>query len=157
MSDKDLYWAAGVLEGEGCFTQGAYGSGSNRFRQLVIVCSMTDRDILERLQVILGGTIETKPRIDKRYVNAKPLYRWYITNRIDSERVMNLLKPIMGIRRKARIEELLKYSEENPPRYNTVKHGTRNEYRKGCRCLDCKEANNSYVRDLRKRNKSCKK
>jgi len=129
------------------------GNGSNRLRQIQITCSMTDLDVLQRLQSILGGNIENKPRLDKRYSNPKPLYRWYITKRREVEPLLHILQPLMGNRRSAKIQEIINYADANQPRYNLVKHGTRNMYRRGCRCSDCKEASNAYARNYRKKNK----
>lgn len=47
---KDIAWVAGLLEGEGCF----YVSPDSR--TLNIYMRSTDRDVVERLKAITGGT-----------------------------------------------------------------------------------------------------
>jgi len=60
MSDLELGWVAGILEGEGCFfvtTRKTAKYGPYVYAR-VTVC-MTDRDIIERLQHVTGvGVLE---------------------------------------------------------------------------------------------------
>lgn len=48
MKDSDIYWLAGLLEGEGCFSNG------KKAPQLRLRVGMTDRDIIERAATIMG-------------------------------------------------------------------------------------------------------
>lgn len=54
MELKDLYWLAGLLEGEGCFTY----SGSTPMVQL----QMTDKDVVERASLLLKGSLGRRTR-----------------------------------------------------------------------------------------------
>lgn len=150
MSESDLFWVAGLLDGEGSFTLGAEGSGSNRLRQIRITCAMTDLDTLQRLEKLLGGHISKTPRIDKRYNNPKPLWVWNITKRAEVVPILEELHPLMSIRRQNQIAKLLRYADTNKPIYGVQRHGTKNMYtHRGCRCDDCRKAVADYARNLR--------
>jgi hypothetical protein len=78
MSDLELGWVAGILEGEGCCfvtTRSKGGYGPYVYAR-VTVC-MTDRDILERLQRVTGiGTLE-KIR-ERENPQHKPISQWIV-------------------------------------------------------------------------------
>lgn len=95
---KDIYWLAGLLEGEGCF--GLSGSkGSAR-----ISLAMTDLDIIEKAAGILGGTVRQYPPKPNR----KQVYKVEI---FSSKAVgwMMTLFPLMGERRKQRMEKSIDF------------------------------------------------
>lgn len=155
LNEVETAWCAALLEGEGSFTLGAKSNRVNsiKVKQLRITCAMTDLDVLETLKMYSGIGNINGPRIDKRRPNSKPLYTWSATKRAAVQPFLQTIRPFMGLRRGAKIDELLKYAEDNPLIYGTVRHGTRNEYRKGCKCDPCMEAMRSYARDLRARKK----
>jgi hypothetical protein len=159
MSDVEISWVAGLLEGEGSFGLGAIKSTG--VRQIRISCSMTDEDTIQRLMMLTGGgNYNLEGRRDPRRVErSKPLYCWVIGKRADALELMRSIRPYMGQRRGAKIDELLQYAEENPPRNHrkgqSIPHGTRNGYRwHECRCEECKEAVNEYARRYRARKAS---
>ena len=100
MDKSDIAWLAGLFEGEGTFiwkkTGTFYGVPMARIK-------MADKDIIERVQVFLGGNIyEEKERQEgwkRQYCLA------YQGN--TAMRIMLLLRPYMGIRRSKRIDDLL--------------------------------------------------
>lgn len=101
LNQNDLHWLSGILEGEGYF--GIMADGDNKtFR--VQVCS-TDEDVIIRAsKILLGynrvGVSKNKPYRKKNYyqvnVNGKDAIAWMMT-----------LYSLMGIRRKARIREII--------------------------------------------------
>ena len=103
-----IAWAAGVLEGEGCF--GLYRAGKilvctgERKRSTHRVsCQMTDRDIVERVaNVFKVGTITT-------YAMQPPYKRRWIwtASTAQARKVMQRVLPYMGKRRTAKIQSLL--------------------------------------------------
>ncbi len=107
VSEKDLYWLAGLLEGEGSFLK-APPSKSNK---ISIQLEMTDKDVVERAAKILQTSVYT-PKIRNDY---KQTYKVNISFNRAAE-WMKLLFPLMGARRQQRIEECLK--EYNPLKYN---------------------------------------
>ena len=93
-------WFAGVFEGEGTF------ASTGRYTVRLSV-KMTDRDILEKLQVIAGGTIKD---VQRRYEPAhyKQIWTWYLDKSDEVSVAMERIKPYLGSRRLARLEEAQK-------------------------------------------------
>lgn len=158
MTDVEYAWVAGLLEGEGCFTFGPEGGrvNSKKVRQLRITCAMTDRDTVEKLHRTVGmGNINPESRLDKRRSHNKPLWVWSATRRVDVIALLQAIRLHMSERRGQRIDELLKYAEDNPPIYGgPLLHGTPRCYRTGCRCAECKGYNNRKAKVYRDRKKA---
>lgn len=103
-SDLDVAWLAGLLEGEGCFWFGDRG-------RVVIRLAMTDLDVVERAAAIMGGVIE-KPRLPKE-ANRKIVYACRVSGD-DAIAWMTRLRPMMGKRRQAKIDEVMAYRASRP-------------------------------------------
>lgn len=156
MRDIDRAWVAGILEGEGSFTLGAEGyraGGKPRIRQIQVTCGMTDEDVIRRLHRLAGiGNLHLGRRRDPRRANAKQMYVWQASKRLDVLPFLREIRPLMGERRGARIDELLDYAEKSPLIYHQpLICGTRRAYRKGCRCEKCRAETARYQRELRRR------
>lgn len=94
---RDIYWLAGLLEGEGCFSQHRHASPR-------LFVGMTDEDTILRAQKIMGcGTI-SKPK--RRRSHHKQM--WVLTVTAESVQWMMTLYSLMSERRQARIRECLK-------------------------------------------------
>ena len=93
---SDLYWAAGFIEGEGCF-QFNGGSGEVNAGQ------SEEYMPLLKLQRLFGGSVGD-PIIRKSY---KPKRRWVITGP-RARGVMMTLYPILSPRRQVQIYNILK-------------------------------------------------
>lgn len=96
MNEIQTAWAAGILEGEGCFDY-------NRLPKYPRVrVEMTDIDVIEKMQDVLGvGRISYTDRH-----GWKPTAILTISGK-DAIPVMRAVLPHMGVRRKAKIEGLL--------------------------------------------------
>lgn len=107
MSDRDLGWLAGILEGEGCFAM-AWDLRRKRRQVQVRVC-MTDEDVVRRCQSISGlGTLTPqKPSTAWNKPHHKPIWRWYVGRATDIHDLLTLVYPLMGARRQERIAECL--------------------------------------------------
>jgi hypothetical protein len=115
---------------------------------------MTDLDTIQKLKNLTTiGNISKESRLDPRRSNSKPFWVWVATKRADVIPLLLAIRSHMGQRRGSKIDELLTYASENPLIYNIVKHGTRNEYRKGCKCAACMAAMRSYAKELRHKKK----
>lgn len=123
---ENLAWAAGLIEGEGCFvdripktrkrvTPILDGWLPHDFRICVV---MTDRDVLQKLKDILGCGRLTGPTRSGKSTN-KPRYSYNICVHRHVYAIAVALYPYMGIRRKDRIKELiLEFTKHStPPRY----------------------------------------
>ena len=103
MTDNELHWLAGLLEGEGYFTLGISRRQPNAPR---IVLVMTDEDVVVRAANLIGGKVKRRP--DSRQGNRKPCY--VMTSRGGSNHViamMKMLRPLMGTRRGAKLDEII--------------------------------------------------
>ena len=93
----DLYWLAGLLEGEGCFNMSGSKVGSAR-----LSLNMTDLDVVERAAKLVGAEI----KYPKQYPNRKKVYRIELFSNKAAGWLMTLY-PLMGERRKQAIENTL--------------------------------------------------
>jgi hypothetical protein len=91
--NREWYWAAGFLEGEGSFTN---NRGYSR-----IGAGQKEREPLERLQRLLGGTI---------HLNNRELYVWNLS--VDAATTMEALRPLMSTRRRDQIDQTLTATAE---------------------------------------------
>ncbi len=103
-SATDIAWAAGLFEGEGCFTQG-HGNDATRTHLFRIIVVSTDLDVLERFKRVLGvGRISpVKHRLRPHH---KQQWRYDLGASVEVLRCVELLYPYLGIRRRARADEL---------------------------------------------------
>lgn len=90
-----LAWAAGFLEGEGSFNCN-HGSA-------VVQASQVQREPLDRLRTLFGGSIWSKKPVG---VGKQDIWVWYLTTS-RSAQVMMTLYAFMSPRRKTQIEQAL--------------------------------------------------
>ena len=105
MAKHELWWVAGVLEGEGSFIP-TYIRGNY---WLLIQVRNTDMSLLQALKDVTGvGTIWGPVKPEKR---AKPhwlpQYVWAVRRINDAKALMEMLHPIMSQKRQAQIEHSL--------------------------------------------------
>lgn len=98
--ESNIAWAAGLIEGEGCFTLHSDG------KRPYFLMDMTDKDVLEKFQVVFPNTNLRGPYIHKNKPKHKERFR------IDAYGdkaiiIMKSVYPYLGQRRKARVDELL--------------------------------------------------
>lgn len=105
MTNNDLQWLAGVLEGEGCFTttvqRGKYKGKSYEYVYPCIQLNMTDEDVVRRA----AGLLKVKYHRVSQSPN-KDTFQF----RLQGQRailMMKGLKLLMGERRQMRIAEIL--------------------------------------------------
>jgi hypothetical protein len=99
MTSEDIYWVAGILEGEGCF------SFDNKYGRKVTV-NMTDEDIILRLQAATGLGRVYGPYNHSNGAH-KVYYRWVVADRPSLARLLLAVYPLMGTRRQAKIATLV--------------------------------------------------
>ena len=117
MTEGEIQWLAGLLEGEGCF--GAWGPirGGRRLRAAVSL-KMTDRDVVERAHALLGLETIVMTKGDSRGKGWSDTYVWQ-ANGATAERIMRLVLPYMGERRTAKINEILAMDLSHRPKEAT--------------------------------------
>lgn len=110
MDDKDKYWLAGLLEGEGSFIKGPPTAPNSPGISL----QMTDEDVVARASALMGTKYHSYHRgKDKGW---KEIYQ---TN-LRGYRAVDLMRELydlMGIRRKQQIDKAI---EGYSPRYNRM-------------------------------------
>lgn len=115
MSDPLLVaWAAGVLEGEGCFSIFHRKTATQDHKSVAIHCEMTDEDTILKLQSVFDvGTINVrennKGRVDKR--PRKKTWIWSVQNKAGVSLVCKAILPLMSERRTLKIKEILDHVE----------------------------------------------
>jgi hypothetical protein len=132
--DPELIWLAGLLEGEGCFQCDPPN----------ITLQMTDRDVVERAMRIgqSGNFMGPIPRKNPKH---KDIYRWRVSSAGDVLILGLLLLPHMGTRRSEAIRKMICTAKN--VRTALSKHGTRAQYKRGCRCDPCRSACYAYQQD----------
>lgn len=109
ISVKDIAWVAGILEGEASFTT------SGRYNYPGISLEMTDLDIVERVRTIVDplGIVGVYERNREGFT--KPSYRLSL-NGTRAIQWMMTIYPLMSLRRKTKIRELLHYWKSLKPK-----------------------------------------
>ncbi len=116
ITETDWAWAAGYFEGEGCITirrrrpEDIYRSG-----HISLHVVSADRDVLERLRVIVGVGSITGPFMPASPLSKKPLCRWQVAGKKAEALCDNhLFVDLLGGRRRARIAEIRKELADQP-------------------------------------------
>ena len=141
MSDTELAWLAGLLEGEGAFILQRVPPTEREAARIRIKVSlqMTDRDVVEKVRDIVGlGTVRRAKTAKDHY---KPTYQWQISAMGAVAALLQLLAPHMGMRRQQQIAACLAAVEEagGVPRRRR-RHGQSKYQYDGCRCDICYQA-----------------
>ena len=113
-STKDIAWAAGVFEGEGCFyVPPEPARKRKRGRTPSVTLVSTDYDTVIRLRTIVGVGGIHGPTIRP---NRKPFWTWHVHSFEGVQHVIALFWSFLGIRRKAKAREaLLANLDRRPP------------------------------------------
>lgn len=88
LSLTDLAWAAGFIDGDGCIT--LYKNGA--FRKIIVTADSTDKELLDRLQVMFGGNITSKKKYKENHRDA---WTWKMNGSEMVIAVLELIEPLM--------------------------------------------------------------
>jgi len=103
VTDLQLAWLAGLLEGEGSFFTTTSRTGGHVYRYPQIRVNMTDRDVIERVAALFGTGVYTSRPYG---VSRKTSYKAILTG-LGAADLMRALRPLMGERRQSKIDEVL--------------------------------------------------
>lgn len=108
ISQRDLGWLAGLLEGEGCFRwhRQIRRDGRPDWFAPRILLQMTDEDIVRRAQAVVGIGHVRGPYGPYKG-GTKAHWAWTVSRNADAVGLMMTLYPLMGERRQAKIREIL--------------------------------------------------
>lgn len=112
VATRDLYWLAGLLEGEGSFhishaKPRLWRNERSTRASACLSLSMTDRDVVERAKTLMGLTSKTTVRVRANAMSTKPAYMIQ-TSGWRAIAWMQTLWPLLGERRRARISQIVK-------------------------------------------------
>jgi len=102
MTDQELYWLAGLLEGEGSFLAGP-PSAPNSVR---IALTMTDADVVARVAELWHVAYNEVRKERCRAMGWKPNFYVHLRGKA-AVQLMERLLPLMGHRRQSQIERAL--------------------------------------------------
>ena len=110
MEERDLYWVAGLLEGEGSFHISKQKSGKSVYRYVRVMCNMSDEDVVRRLHKVTGvGRIGGPYKAPgKKRQHWTPMWRWTVCAKREVATIISAVYPLMGERRKKQIRDSLK-------------------------------------------------
>ena len=97
---EDIIWAAGLLEGEGCFT---VHSKTHPY----LLLDMTDKDVVEKLYSIFPFGNFRGPYIHHKRPEHKPRWRFDAFGP-SCYAIMVMVYPFMGNRRQEKIKQLIR-------------------------------------------------
>lgn len=111
ISTFDIYWLAGLLEGEGCFCISKRHANGKTYPKIVISLDMTDLEPVEKVSKLFNRKIWKNNRLaEKGY---KPSYRVISENNKAAAWMMTLF-PLMSPRRQNKIKECLDVWKTQP-------------------------------------------
>lgn len=102
-----IVYAAGLLEGEGCFSK--HIRKSNNLVNYAIHCEMTDEEPVKYLQTIFNvGNVCFRENKRKDGRVRKPSWIWSVQKNSDILKVLELIKPhLQAKRRLDRVNEII--------------------------------------------------
>lgn len=96
VSTHDLYWLAGLMEGEGSFLT------RRRGREIVVSVGSTDKDVIDRVDLMIKAS-----RKVRLLPSGKTFHTWVLARQQDVAGLMMTLLPLMGHRRQRKIMDCL--------------------------------------------------
>lgn len=102
MDLKNVYWLAGLFEGDGNVKKlGKWG--------MAVEIALTDLDVLEKCQRLFGGKIYGPyNKNNGKGHNIKPMYSWTIQERYVAYGLFMMMFPLLGSRRQDQITQAVK-------------------------------------------------
>jgi hypothetical protein len=111
MIPEEIAWLAGLLEGEGSFMVHRAQAKGKLYEKARVQVSMSDRDVVERVARLFhreegqSYSVVAQPhRVGKEHHST--IYRVFV-NGSRAEEIMQAIRPLMGERRGAKIDEVL--------------------------------------------------
>lgn len=117
-TDTEIAWAAGLFEGEGSIS--LMQQRGRKSVSIIVHLGTTDQDIAARFHAIVGvGNITIRERENPRH---KRQWIWQAAAIADVRHVVRLLAPWLGMRRSARVHEVLAAYDKAPARRVSKTH-----------------------------------
>ncbi len=103
LSEFNLGWLCGWLEGEGAFISYTSPKGYTR---LIVRAVSTDKDTILKAKQITGVGNTHGPYQGEG--NRQPHWHWAVTKRLDALAVMQIVRPHVSKRRQAQIDKAIR-------------------------------------------------
>lgn len=136
-SEAELAWLAGLLEGEGAFWLAKLRAGDKwnaerpyDYRYPKIVVNMTDLDVIEHVAKMFETSVYTMPLVTRNGKQNKQQWRAQISGS-GAANWMRILRPWMGQRRQAKIDEILE-------QYASIESSTEDRRKNSCQIAAAK-------------------
>jgi hypothetical protein len=100
---KDLYWLAGIIEGEGSMSYRTVG----KYQYPWVRVAMTDEDVIRHCYEVSGIGYMHGPYLYNKRPNRKPIWQWAVAQQTQAVGLMMTLYTLMGERRQAQIRRVL--------------------------------------------------
>lgn len=112
MSDFELGWVVGIIEGEGCLTTVTQwyrykGTSKGPYCHPVIKVKMTDEDTIRQLHSIVGGVVNGPYQPSG---NRKLVWVWSLNKAEDIVNLCDKITPFLSQRRKDQVKTMMSYS-----------------------------------------------
>jgi hypothetical protein len=107
ISERDFYWLAGILEGEGSFYIIKDGKPYGRYKYSGITMNSIDKETIERVHKLVGGKYYYH---EYTMANQQPSWLWRLRG-IQARLLMLKLRPLMSPRRQGQINEVLAHAK----------------------------------------------
>lgn len=115
MENLEAAWFAGLFEGEGSVTQVTRRNRWNEdIHYFTLKVGMTDEDVIRKIGKVTGYDHIYGPYLPKG--GTKPAWVWECQHRAEVERIIRTIRPFMGKRRGARMDQVLAYYAEREAR-----------------------------------------
>lgn len=108
---RNLEWFTGLFEGEGCI-QIKQSPSIKKEYPVYLTIQMTDEDVIASIPEIVGG--KTCGPLGPYGTNKKPSWRWQLIAKPLVKELLEKMLPLLGIRRRNKALEALRYIEEHP-------------------------------------------
>lgn len=141
MTEVEIAWLAGLIEGEGSLAL-------HRGASATLAVLMTDEDVIRKLHAVSGCGRVTGP-YQHSNPNARPTWLWAVRRVSDLRPLLTALAPHMGIRRSVRFAQAARHIASNRGRRADLTHCPQGHpyeqrYRDGTAriCKECHRARN---------------
>lgn len=114
MTETELAWLAGFLEGEGSFIFHTKPNKGYITKQFIVQAVSVDEDVVRHAASLCAARVSGPYRYGAEH--HQPYYRMMLARRYEVLNLLHSLRPLMGQRRRAQIDSMLQADLDHPRR-----------------------------------------